>query len=128
MNFREIAENDLSFTLEDNDFGFGWPINVTDPDGLSADVFGQQNDIAFQIDPQTGESVSGRIVEIVLRIKTLTDAGFASLPKQQADKTKKPWIFVFDDVSGNSGTFTVKESHPDQTLGLIFCQLEVYKV
>ena len=128
MNFREIAENDLSMTLEDNVFGFGWPINVTDPDGLSEDVFGQQNDIAFQIDPQTGESVSGRIVEIVLRIKTLTDAGFASLPKQQADKTKKPWIFVFDDISGNSGTFTVKESHPDQVLGIILCQLEVYKV
>lgn len=127
MNFRQIAENDLLITLEDSTFGFGWEINITDPDGLSADVFGQQNDIAFQIDPQTGESVSGRIVEIVLRIATLTDAGFSSLPKQQSDKTKKPWILIFDDISGNTGTFTVKESHPDQTLGVILCQLEVYK-
>ena len=128
MNFREIAEQDLGITLEDSVYGFGWPVTVTDPNGLSDSLNCQQNDIAFQIDPQTGASVSGRIVEIVLMISTLTDAGFASLPKQQADKTKKPWIFVFDDISGNSGTFTVKESHPDQTLGLIFCQLEVYKV
>lgn len=127
MNFREIAEQDLAITLEDNVYGFGWPVTVTDPDSLSSSLFCQQNDIAFQIDPQTGESVSGRIVTIALRISSLTSAGFTSLPKQQADKTKKPWIFEMDDVSGNSGQFTVKESHPDQTLGLIFCQLEVYK-
>ena len=127
MNFRAIAEQDLSFTLEDNVYGFGVAVNITDPDGLSANVFGKQNDIAFQIDPQTGQAISGRVVEFDLRISTLTDAGFTSLPVNQKDKTKKPWIFEFDDISGNAGVFMVKQSNPDQTLGIIHCQLETYK-
>ena len=127
MNFREIAEKDLSFTLEDNLFGFGEPVKVTDPDGLTKDVFGQTNNIAFQIDPQTGQAVSGTIVEVTLRISTLLTAGFTDLPKDQSDKTKKPWIFEFDDINGNAGKFIVKQSNPDRTLGVTLCQLQVFK-
>ena len=126
MNFREIAEQDLAVTLEDNVYGFGWPINITDPDGLNKDVFGQANDVAFQIDPQTGQAISGSIVSIAIRTKTLTNSGFAVLPTSQPDKTKKPWIFIFDDISGNTGTFTIKETNPDKTLGLILLELETY--
>ncbi len=127
MNLREQAELDLELTLEDNTFGFGWPVKVTDPDGLSADVFGQANDIAFQIDPQTGQAVSGTVVEVVLRISTLLSEGFTDLPKSQPDKTKKPWIFEFEDINKNPGKFIVKQSNPDRTLGIILCQLEVFK-
>lgn len=126
MNLREVAEQDLAVTLEDNIYGWGWPIKVIDPAGLSKDIFGQANDIAFQIDPQTGQAVSGTIVEVVFRISTLISAGFADLPKDQPDKTKKPWIFEFDDINGNTGTFIIKQSNPDKTLGIILCQLQVY--
>ena len=93
MNLRQLAELDLKLTLEDNQFGFGTSVKVTDPDGLSADVFGQTNDIAFQIDPQTGQAISATVIEVALRISTLLSAGFTDLPKDQSDKTKKPWIF-----------------------------------
>jgi len=127
MNFREIAETDLSFTLEDSQFGFGYEIEIIDPDGLTKKVNGQSNDIAFAIDPDTGQAVTGRVATVVLRVKTLTDLGFTALPAVQSDKTKKPWIIKFLDINGTSHTFTVKESNPDRTIGLIFCYLEFYK-
>ena len=128
MNIRELAELDLSVTLEDNEFGYGMLITITDPDGLSVtDIYGQTNDIAFQIDPQTGQIISGRTVTVAVRISTLTEKGFVDMPKSQSDKTKKPWVFEFDDINGNSGKFIVKQSDPDRTLGLMFISLEVYK-
>ena len=127
MNLRQLAELDLKLTLEDNQFGFGTSVKVTDPDGLSADVFGQTNDIAFQIDPQTGQAISATVIEVALRISTLLSAGFTDLPKDQSDKTKKPWIFEFDDINGNPGKFIVKQSNPDRTLGIILCQLQIFK-
>jgi len=127
MGLREVAENDLNFTLEDGAFGFGWPITVTDPDGLSAQVYGQHSDIAFQIDPNTGEAVSGRVIEIAIRMKSLTDAGFTSFPVNQSDTSKKPWIFDVDDINGVSHKLTVKQSNPDRMLGVITCQCEIYK-
>lgn len=127
MNFREIAEQDLAITLEDNQYGFGWPINVTDPDGLNKDLFGQQNNVAFKIDPDTGTPVSGLIVEVSLRTKSIFDAGFSAIPEPQPDTTKKPWIFQFDDINGNSGTFTIKETNPDKSIGLILFQCETYQ-
>jgi len=126
MNFREIAEQDLALTLEDNIYGFGWPINITDPDGLNKDIFGQANDVAFQIDPQTGQAISGSIVTIAIRTKTLMEVGFPVLPTSQPDKTKKPWIVIFNDINGNPGNFTIKETNPDKTLGLILYELEAY--
>lgn len=127
MNFREIAERDLSFTLEDSVYGFGWPITITDSDGLTKKLSGQSNDISLAIDPETGQAVSGRNATIVLRIKSLEDAGFSALPAAQADKTKKPWIVSFDDIRGKSYDFTIKETNPDRSIGIIFCTLEFYK-
>ncbi len=66
-------------------------------------------------------------MEVTLRISTLLTAGFTDLPKDQSDKTKKPWIFEFDDINGNPGKFIVKQSNPDRTLGVILCQLQVFK-
>ena len=126
-NFLEIAQQDKAFTLKDSEFGFGTVITLTDPDLLSADVTGRANDIFLSIDPDTGVAVSGRSATIAVDMKELEDKGFSSLPANQTDKTKKPWIVEYTDQLGKDYAFKVLEGNPDRTLGIVLCTLEFYK-
>lgn len=128
MGLREIAETDLVITLEDPTFGAGWPITVTNPDGVKncIPLFGQSDDIAQVIDPDTGQAVSGRLASAVLRISSLTAAGL-ELPRGIADSGQKPWLIEFDDINGNPYVFKVSESNPDRALGIVVCLLELYQ-
>lgn len=126
MSLRDIAESDLGIVLEDSTTGFGWPIQVTDPNGLSKPLIGQSDDISQIIDPDTGVAVSGRLATVVLRISSLTTAGLG-LPKGIADSTSKPWIIEFDDINGNPFKFKVSQSNPDRALGIVACTLELYE-
>lgn len=125
MGLREVAENDLAFILEDMDEGFGWPINITDPVGLSADLVGQSGDISQTIDPETGVLISGQLAHVTLRITTLEAAGF-EIPRGVVDSSSKPWVVRFDDIAGAPRTYKVQESNPDFTLGIVVCILERY--
>jgi hypothetical protein len=125
MGLRSIAESDLSFILEDDTAGFGWPITVTDPDGLSANVVGTTRDIGVEIDPETGQYVAGRSAGCSLRISTLLQT-FSSLPLNVMDTDKRPWIVEFNGLDGTPYKFKVFESQPDKTLGVITLGLEVY--
>ena len=125
MSLRQTAEQDLGAILEDGAMGFGWPIQVTDPSGLSKPLTGFSDDISQIIDPDTGEAVSGRLVSVALRISSLTVAGLA-LPVGIADASIKPWIIEFNDINGSPYKFKVAQSNPDRALGLITCILELY--
>ena len=125
MNLRLTAEQDLGAILEDGVMGFGWPIQVTDPSGLSKPLTGFSDDISQMIDPDTGEAVSGRLVSVALRISSLTAEGLA-LPVGIADASIKPWVIEFNDISGNPYKFKVAQSNPDRALGLVTCILELY--
>ena len=124
---RDTAKADAKSILNDGVHGFGWPITVTDPEGTVGNLTGFSNDVAEVIDPDTGVAVSGRIASIALVIQDIIDEGLAGLPKNIADKTKKPWIVEFDDINGNPFTFKVQHSNPDRTLGIITCVLEFYE-
>ena len=128
MNLRLQAELDLATTLEDNTSGFGWPIVVTDPTGLTNPdpIYGMSNDIGLLIDPDTGTAISGRFASATLRISTLTAAGFTSLPQAVSSEDSKPWLMSFADVKGNNYVFKVKSSMPDRGLGIISVTLEKY--
>jgi len=128
MNLRQQAEADLAFILEDNATGFGWPITVTAPDGTSSPLTGSSNDISQVVDPETGQVVSGRSASVALRVASIFEAGFNSLPVGVTDKNSKPWLVAFDDINGNPYTFKVIQSNPDRTLGLITCILEAFVV
>lgn len=125
MSLRTLAESDLAVTLEDREAGFGWPITVTDPDGLSGSLTGSSTDIAQVIDPDTGEAVSGRLATVTIRMSSLFAQGLA-LPVGIADTTLKPWLVSFDDINGTAHTFKVVQSNPDRTLGQITCILGLY--
>lgn len=123
---RDTAGADAKAILEDGDFGFGWPITVTDPTGTIGNLTGFSNDISELIDPNTGEAVSGRLASVALSMFSLEDAGLG-LPKAIASSSSKPWIIAFDDINGNPFTFKVHKSNPDRGLGIITCILGLYK-
>lgn len=126
MNLRELAAQDAAFILGDNERGFGWEIEVIDPNGTSAVLTGFSNDVSDLIDPDTGQSVSGRVASIALRIAHLTIANLG-LPQGISDTSGKPWRVKFNDIDGGAHTFKVQQSNPDRALGIVTCVLEVYK-
>ena len=125
LGLRAIAENDLAFVLEDADYGFGWPITITDPTGLQQSLVGASSDIAQIIDPDTGTLISGRLATATLRISTLQTV-FATLPEGVTDAAVKPWLVTFDDINEKSFTFKVAKSNPDRKLGVLFLVLETW--
>jgi hypothetical protein len=98
MGLRAEAESALSEILEDQDL-WAWPITVTDPGELSASMSGRSNDISQIIDPDTGAVVSGRSASVALRISSLTEAGFTTIPRGIMDEDSKPWLVAFDDIN-----------------------------
>ncbi len=125
MGLRELAERDLKGILEDRATGFGWPITLTTPDGVSKPFTGFSNDIAQTIDPGTGELVSGRLATMLLRTSSLYAAGFP-LPQGVADTNSKPWVVQFNDINGLPYSFKIRNTNPDRALGVISCILEMY--
>jgi hypothetical protein len=126
MNLRQQAAADLENILGDAASGFGWPITVTSPQLVSAELTGFSTDISLVIDPQTGVAVSGRRVSVALSISRLREAGL-DIPRGVAAKDSKPWIVVFNDIGGSSHKFKVSASSPDLAAGLVTCALEMYR-
>lgn len=122
---RELAEADLGNILNDDTYGFGWSITVTDPAGASAVLKGFSNDISQLIDPDTGQAVSGRLATVAIRIADLVTAGLG-LPVSIVELASKPWVIEFNDINGNSYKFKVNESNPDRAIGMVVCLLELY--
>lgn len=127
MNLRALAEADLAITLEDSVSGFGWPVTLTDPNGVSVAATAQSNDISLMVDPSTGQFVTGAQAAATLRISTLYAAGITKLPYGEQDTSKKPWLVTFDDINGKPYTFKVFSGQPDRTLGIIVLLLEGWK-
>lgn len=126
MSLRATAGADATRIIEDGTYGFGWSIILIDPSDLEAELTGVSNDIHELIDPDTGVSVSGRRASIALSISTLESANIA-LPYNIPDESDKPYIVKFNDSAGVEHVFKVIESHPDQTLDIVTCLLEIYK-
>lgn len=118
MNLRQLAEQDLAITLEDSVTGFGWPVKLTDPAGVSANLTGQSHDISQIVDPETGTAVSGSSTAFVLRLSSITAAGLAE-PVGIADSDSLPWLVRFDSINGAPYTFKVEYADPDRVLGTI---------
>ena len=129
---RRLAESDLGTILEDGVTGFGWPVSLTNPAGLTIQLVGFSNDIAQVIDPETGQAISGRSANCALRTSTIKTLGTAldpafGIPQGISDTSAKPWIVNFLDINDAEHQFKVVQSNPDRTLGLISCLLEIYE-
>jgi hypothetical protein len=124
--FRQAAADNQAI-LGDTAAGFSWPITVTDPNGRIEVVPGWPNDVHLTIDPQTGQAVGGRTIEVAFNREALAAAGF-ELPHGEADETKRPWILEFEDARGNSNRFAIAETWPDSWLPIVRCRLEFYRL
>lgn len=123
-----MAEEDLGAILEDSSYGFGWPIVLLAPDGVTQGTFtGYSDDMAQIIDPDTGQAVSGRLASISLRISSIYAEGFTELPRGISDSDLKPWVVLFNDINGLPHKFKIIQSNPDRALGVLTCILEAYK-
>lgn len=116
-----MAEADLATTLEGD---WGVPVLVTDPNGKAETLQAQAGDIGALIDPDTGIPVSGRLAHVALRLSSLKAKGFDEIPKGIASPDEMPWRFQFDGLAGGPHEFAVRNSHPDQTLGVVICLAE----
>lgn len=127
MNLRELAEADLGMILEDKSFGWGWDVQLTDPDGKTENMIGFSQDISLAVDPDTGMLVSGRTASVAFRISALRAKGFAENPKNIPDKNKRPWTVRFNDINGKPCVFKVTQPNPDAMIGCITLLLETYQ-
>lgn len=126
MNLRQLAELDLATTLEDSAGGFGWPVTLTDPNGVSANLTAQTQDIGIIVDPDTGVAVSGRTISAVLRISSIRGKGL-EIPEAEPRRDRKPWRIDTKDTNGNPVALKVDYSYQDRILGTITLQLGVYR-
>tara|TARA_R110000796_G_scaffold16878_5_gene52323 strand:+ start:124 stop:507 length:384 start_codon:yes stop_codon:yes gene_type:complete len=126
MNLWELAESDLGKTLENKTSGFGRDITLTNPAGTALALIGDAGDISQMIDIETGELVSGRLAQCLLRISSIL-AGGLEVPEGIFDTASKPWLVTFTSINGVAFTFSVKASYPDRKIGVVKLQLGTYK-
>ena len=125
MSLLDVAASDLRSILEGDVEGFSLPITVTNPDGASAVLRGSAADIGSEIDPDTGQMVSGRTVHVSLSLAALAEAGLGQ-PRGIADEERKPWTVGFQLPSAAAPqNFVVERTMPDR-LGIIVCFCKPY--
>lgn len=129
MSLRDQAAADLKSILEDSSgCGFGWPIKVTNPDGVNASFTGYSNDIGEVIDPETGMAVAGRLAHVTLALASVTACNIGE-PAGIADKNQKPWLVTFEGIPNADSrcVFKVTGARPDRTIGALVLVLEQYR-
>jgi len=126
MNLREQAELDLAATLEDKEHGFGWDCQIDNGAGKTDTFIVQTGDVHLLFDTDTGVPVKNRVAHATIRVSSLLAKGF-EMPKRRPAENQNPWIFTFADTAGKSYKFTVADTLPDLTLGLITVVLELLK-
>jgi hypothetical protein len=124
MSLRVQAEADLGSILE-NTNEFGMAVTLTSPSGQSLSMTGLSNDISMTIDPETGQLVGGRYVNIALRLSTIHNAGLET-PRGIEAKTQKPWRALVTGIDGVQTLFKVVRSYPDRAIGQVTLVLEGY--
>ena len=120
---RQQAFDDLNSIFSDESSAV-WPVTITDPDGVTKSFDARVKDVHQQIDPGTGEVITGRQVSVVVSLLSLLDAGFLGI-RGIPDALLKPWVVEFEDIIGRSGRYKIVETFPDNILGLMVCHCEV---
>lgn len=124
MGLRELAHSDLIDIVNDDEYG-GDDIVITSPSGVAHDFKAFSNDIFESIDPGTGQVVAGRVCTVSVLISELITHGFEGI-QGVVDSSSRPWMVDTTDVNGRAHKFKVRESHPDNGMGLIPLILEAY--
>ena len=112
MNLNALAEQDLSFTLEDTENGFAREFSLIDTSGNTHKLSGVVNDIGLTFDTE-GNPISGRQITASFRLSKLaTETGEYIRPG-------RGWkAEIVSDETGKTYTTYVIDFKPDRRLGL----------
>lgn len=125
MNLRSLAALDHARILSDGVDGFGWPIIVTNPEGVMVVTTGFASDVGEVVDPQTGLAVLGRRVTVQLLPGPIRELAMGEI-RAVAEGDRKPWLVRFTDIHNRGRTYKVAAVHPDNDLGSIRVELEAW--
>lgn len=120
MGLRATAAADAKAILEDAS-GFGWPLTLTSPVGVTTELVGFTTDVGQTIDPETGQAVAGRRASVAVHMDSLPE-----MPEAIAESTRKPWVATFADVAGVTASWKVVEVLPDRAAGVVVMIVEIY--
>jgi hypothetical protein len=109
MNVRELAEHDLTYTLE-NTNGSGSPLVLIAPDSTEFPVTGKTGDIGILFLPDTGEAVRSRSIVCTVRIGTLAE--LTELVPERG------WRARVKDLRNREISLFVQGNDADRTLGV----------
>lgn len=121
---RTQVEADLAFIVEDDVAGFGWPIVLTSPADVATPLVAITTNTMDMSDPDTGTGVAVRRNSVTVRTSSLPGTTPADYPVAIADPTSKPWRVSYDDLRGNSHIYRVRDTEPDDAVGVIVLHLE----
>jgi hypothetical protein len=110
-NIRALAESDLGKIIEDVN-GAGTPYTLIDSEG-EYPVIGTFGDIAFLIDPVSGEAIQGRTISAACRASTI----IAAAGKVPA----RGWKVRTTGLDGKVYALYVQRNEYDRSIGL--CRL-----
>jgi len=122
MNLRQRASLDLQSIVE----GDGWPVVISDPFEVSAEVQAQISDIGETLDPETGQLIAGQSASALISLRALASVEMDT-PVGVTDAAKKPWVLSFTDLCGTERHYKVTESRIDRTIGAVLCILQAYR-
>jgi hypothetical protein len=109
MNIKELAERDLTHTLE-NQNASGSPFVLIDPLGNEYPLAGDVGDVSLLAESANGETFRSRTITAACRIKTLL--------QQTPLIPARGWQARVTDLNGNDISLYVQGVDPDRTLGL----------
>ncbi len=116
MNLIQQIESDLSFTLEDADFGFGVVVKFLNVHEEWVALHCQTTDVVFFLDTETSAAVNARTVEVVVRIASLEEANIP-WPEQTS-------VVKYTPTHGEEQPCKIQRIDPDRKMGIIRLTLE----
>lgn len=105
---------------------FSIEVTMLSPDEVLAHVNVLSGHTYAYIDPDTGQGTSSEQARIHISVPQLLE-NFGEIPVISSDEYGRPWRIIMTDAGGVDQTFKLKESLPDNTLGLVSYYLEKYE-
>jgi len=119
----ELARKDIKEITQGDDWGVD--LTFTPPVGSSVQVRGLGSKHHLSIDQESGLPINSRNVHMSVVESVLTDAGYTV--RNAADEVSiKDHRVSFKDFRGVLRNYKINQTWPDETLGLIVCQLGAY--
>ena len=119
----QIRLDALAITTNANEFGA--PIVFVAPGGQTVTINGRTKKIHLRFDYE-GNAVNAKDASITVAEKALVDAGYVvrnANSEVNLYNHKVSWV----DSTGASATYAIKQTFPDESVGLIVCILGDFK-